>query len=123
MMRRKLADRSYYRSGILVLRALRAKVPGLWAQCDSEGRQFMIIRDIVGHRKNATAITKGSPEATYEAGNGNQVPTKTTKGVDIEVEFCNGETIWMPMIDVKDSNPIELAKYVYAQQINDEPAF
>ena len=50
-------------------------------------------------------------------------PTKTTKGVEIEVEFCNGETVWLPRIDVKDSNPIELAEYACAQQINNGPAF
>ena len=37
----------------------------LWAQCDSEGREFMVIYDIVGHRKNAEAIENGSPEATH----------------------------------------------------------
>ena len=47
----------------------------LWAQCDSEGCEFMNIREIVGHRTNATAITKGLLESTYGAGNGTQVPT------------------------------------------------
>ena len=83
----------------------------------------MNIQEIVGRRTNATAITKGSPETPYEAGNETQVPTKTTKGVEIKVEFCNGKTLWVSMIDVKDSNPIELAKYTHTQQINNKPAF
>ena len=41
-------------------------------------------------------------------------PVKTTKGWEIKIEFNNGETAWLSLIDVKDSNLIELAEYAIA---------
>ena len=79
-------------------------------------REYLVeLADIVGHRKNAEVIEKESPEATHEAGNGDMAPVKTTKGWEIKIEFNNGETAWLPLVDVKDSNSIELAEYAIAQ--------
>jgi len=48
---------------------------------------------------------------------------KTTKGWDISVEWCNGLTSWLPLKDIKDSNPLELAQYAIANKIERELAF
>ena len=49
----------------------------LWSQCDAEGRQFNIIRDIVGHKTDGHAIPVS--EGTYVV-NGQQRLKKTTAG-------------------------------------------
>jgi hypothetical protein len=47
----------------------------------------------------------------------------TTAGWKIYVEFMDGTTAWLPLKDVKESNPIELAEYAILNRIDDEPAF
>ena len=60
----------------------------------------------------------------YETGpNGQLKPKKTTVGWEICVEFVDGSSYWLPLKDIKDSNPIELAEYAVANRIDQEPAF
>ncbi len=48
---------------------------------------------------------------------------RTTAGWKINVEFSDGTTDWLPLGDVKESNPIGLAEYAIASKIDHEPAF
>lgn len=41
----------------------------------------------------------------------------------MEVEWKDGTTSWLPLKDLKDSNPIELAEYAVANKVSEEPAF
>jgi len=93
----------------------------MMAQSDPEGNRHMIFREIVDHRVSDDAIKK---EEGFTIGyNGNVHPKKTTKGWDISVEWRDGSTSWLPLRDVKDSNPLELAQYAIANGIQEEPAF
>ena len=93
----------------------------LWSQCDSEGRQFQLLKEITDHRKNGRALSKD--DGYTFAQNGDKIPKKTTVGWDVLVEWTDGSTQWIPIKDVKDSNPIELAEYAIANKIAEEPAF
>ena len=92
----------------------------LWSQCDSEGRQFNIIRGIIGHKTDGHAIPVSN--GTYMVG-GQERLKRTTAGWKINVEFSDGTTDWLPLRDVKESNPIDLAEYAIASKIDHEPAF
>ena len=61
-------------------------------------------------------------EAT-EIKHGKEVPVKTTKGWKICVRWKDGSTAWLPLKDVKESNPIQLAEYAVANEIDHLPAF
>jgi hypothetical protein len=63
----------------------------LWSQCNAEGRQFNIIREIVGHKTNGHAIP--ASEGTYMVG-GQERLKRTTTGWKINVEFSDGTTDW-----------------------------
>ena len=39
------------------------------------------------------------------------------------VRWKGGESEWIPLKDLKDANPIEVAEYAHANKIQDEPAF
>ena len=84
------------------------------AQCDSEGNQYTLFDGICGHRKNHEY--KSIPP-------NDQRRTKTTRGWDIQLQWTNGETSWLPLRDVKNSNPIELAEYAIANELENELAF
>ena len=93
----------------------------LYAQVDDEGRMEAMLKEIGGHRKGPNAVDK--EEGFIWSHNGNQIPIRTTKGWEIEVHWKDGSISWVPLKDVKDSNPIELMEYAIAQQIDTEPAF
>ena len=50
-------------------------------------------------------------------------PVITTKGWEIQVRWKDGSVDWLPLLQVKESIPVELAEYSVAQKINKEPAF
>ena len=39
------------------------------------------------------------------------------------VEFADGNAQWLPLKEVKESNPVELAEYALSNKIQEEPAF
>ncbi len=91
-----------------------------YSQCNAEGREFNTVRDIVGHRKDGHALPKADG---YETIGGHQRPKKTTAGWKLNVEFSDGTTSLLPLKDVKERNPIELAEYAILNKLDDEPAF
>ncbi len=92
----------------------------LYSQFDAKGREFNAVRDIIGHKADGHALTKA--DGHHVVGNHLQ-PKKTTAGWKINNEFTDGMTAWLPLKDVKESNPIELAEYAILNCIDDEPAF
>lgn len=91
-----------------------------WSQCDTQGWQFNMICKIVCHKMDGHAIPIS--EGTYMV-NSQQCLKKTTAGWKINVEFSDGTSDWLPLRNIKESNPIDLAEYTIASQIVHEPVF
>ena len=87
----------------------------LYSQCDAEGREFNTVQDIIGHRTDGHALPIADG---YETIGGHQRPKKTTAGWKLNVEFSDGTTLWLPLKDIKESNPIELAEYAILNREN-----
>ena len=92
----------------------------LYSQCDSEGRQHQIFREIIHHRKTKAAVDK---EDQYTNINNKRCKKKTLAGWDLEVEWRDGSTSWIPLKEIKNTNPVETAEYAAANRISLEPAF
>jgi hypothetical protein len=92
----------------------------IYSQCDSEGRQFQLFTEISDHKKDASAISKD--DGFTISHNGNKIPKKTTRGWKFNVEWKDGTSSWVPLKEIKASNPIELAEYAVANGIAEEPA-
>jgi hypothetical protein len=93
----------------------------LYSQCDSEGRSFLVLNEIVDHAKDHSAVPM--TEGFTVGFNGNRVPKKTTRGWKLLCQWKDGATSWVPLVELKDSNPVELAEYAVANRIDQEPAF
>jgi hypothetical protein len=93
----------------------------LYSQCDDEGHSFVLLAEIIDHKKNASAISIADGFTTSH--NGNRVPKKTTRGWQLLCQWKDGSSSWVPLVELKQSNPIELAEYAIANQIHEEPAF
>jgi hypothetical protein len=92
----------------------------LYSQVDSEGKQYLLLSKIIDHQTDANAISKD--QGFYTSHNGNQVPRKTTKGWKLCIEW-NGTTTWVPLSELKASNPVKVAEYAVANGLVEEPAF
>ncbi len=82
----------------------------LSSQVDSEECEFLVMKEICNHQTNQKAL-KAADGYTISM-NGNKVPKHTITGWKLLVEFNDNTTTWIPLKDLKDSNPIELAEYL-----------
>ena len=93
----------------------------LWNQVDEDGYDYNQLYEITGHRKNKDAIP--IEDGYYETSSGAKRRVITTKGWDLQVKWESGETSYIALKDIKESNPIEIADYARANGIDKEPAF
>ena len=87
---------------------------------DSQGRELMLMESISDHKVDESAVTPQQAKEFRAKSNKNP---RTTKGWKLLVEWKDGTQNWMPLKDLKESNPIEVAEYAIANKIQNEPAF
>ena len=93
----------------------------MYAQCDPDGKQYMLLDQLVDHRKkgNAISLTK----QIVQRDNGRTYRRKTATGWQICCQWIDGLTTWENLSDLKESHPIETAEYAVPRKIDHEPAF
>ena len=93
----------------------------IYSQCDSEGNQYPVLKEIVDHKSDESALRVCDG---YTVGqNGNLHPKITTQGWKLLCEWKDGSTEWIALKEIKDSYPLEIAEYAVANRIQEEPAF
>ena len=92
----------------------------LYSQTDDNGNYDFTLSCITDHRCNSNAIPKS--EGWFNTKTGTRRRVITTKGWDICVEWSNGSSSWIPLKDIKKSNPVQLAEYAVLQGIYNEVA-
>ena len=70
--------------------------------------------EIVDPRKDGKAISKDDGIITR---NSRSIQRKTTKGWFLCVKWKNDSTSWVPLKDVKVSNPLEVSEYAVANKL------
>ena len=93
----------------------------MYAQIDNEGKAFALMSEIIDHETDARAMKLA--DGTFVDKQGRQRPQITTQGWRLLVEWKDGTTTWVPLKDLKESFPIEVAEYAVANKIANEPAF
>lgn len=88
----------------------------LFSQVDSEGNQYRLFQEIIGHKRKDTAVDKGDQYKTD--GNGRCIKRKTVTGWELEVEWRDGTTTWIPLKEMKESNPQEIIKLLMNRLLN-----
>jgi hypothetical protein len=92
----------------------------MYAQCDEEGNQFLMLQDIVGHKTDGHAVERA--DMYIKVGSNIQI-RKTTKGWHLCVKCKDGTTSWERLADLKESYPVEVAEYAATKNLHDGPAF
>jgi hypothetical protein len=93
----------------------------MYSQVDASGRTYQLISEIIDHKSDGTAVRKDDGLETTK--DGRTRPRYTTKGWKLLVSWKDGSTSWIPLKDMKDSFPVELAEYAMANKLLEEPAF
>jgi hypothetical protein len=93
----------------------------LYAQVNEHGQHELLLCEITNHR-NIHALKEGPETMPTKHGHNWKLP-KTTKGVEIQVRFRDDTHSWLPMNEVRQSNPIELAEYAVQHGLANEPTF
>jgi hypothetical protein len=92
----------------------------IWAQCNIDGNQYQLLDAVIDHKSDEHAIQRADG---YVVVNGRKHMRKSTKGWKLCIQWKDGSTSWERLADVKESNPIEVAEYAIARDIDGEPAF
>jgi hypothetical protein len=93
----------------------------LYSQVDAEGNSYSIFSEIVDHKSDGTAIS--SDDGMEVDKHGQTRPGRTTKGWKLLVAWKGGSATWVPLKDLKESHPVQLAEYALANKLLSEPAF
>jgi hypothetical protein len=93
----------------------------LYSQVDDEGKQYILLDDIIDFRVTKEAIPE---ENRFQISpNGNIHPQRTTKGWDLCVLWKDGSTSWEPLKDLKEAFPVQVAEFAITHGLQDRLAF
>lgn len=92
----------------------------IYSQCDTDGNQYLILDELVDHKKDGHAVNISDQYITVK---GRRYKRKTTVGWKLCVKWKDGTSSWERLADLKASNPVEVAEYEMASGISHEPAF
>ena len=91
-------------------------------QVDSDGYSTTMMKGIVDFSKDeAVAVPKS--EGMISTKRGHRRLRKTTKGWKLLVQWADSSETWIPLKDLKESHPVELAEFAKSRGIQAEPAF
>jgi len=93
----------------------------LYSQCDPDGHEYILLDEIVDHRRTDTAI-KLADQKVVRA-NGRTYLRRSTIGWQLGCQWKDGFSSWVNLADLKESHPIEVAEYAKIIGIDHEPAF
>lgn len=88
---------------------------------DSEGHQYVLMKEISDHRKDDSAVSMANGWITKP--NGTKCHKITTHTWQLLVEWKEGGEDWLPLKDLKESYPVEVAEYAKAHKFSEELAF
>ena len=92
-------------------------------QCDIDGHYTTTMKSIVNHRRDGDAVRMADKYIKSKANPNQRRLRETTVGWHFLVRWSDGTETWIPLKDLKESNPVDIAEYVTARGVADEPAF
>jgi hypothetical protein len=93
----------------------------IYSQVDNDGRRSFIFDSIIDYTKDAKYAVKKADN--YIIVNGRRSCRRTTAGWKLLILMKDGSEQWIPLKDMKESNPVDVAEFAMARNLIDEPAF
>lgn len=91
------------------------------SQVDPDGYYSTTMDSILDHKRDGSAVRK--QDKYIFSRNGQRKLRQTTVGWQFKIKWKNGRTEWVPLKLLKESNPVDVAEYVSARDLQDEAAF
>ena len=91
----------------------------MYAQCDPDGNQYVLLDSIVDYRKQDNALSLSDQKIVVKGCKS----LHSTIGWQLCCRWRDGSTSWEKLSDVKESRPIKTAEYASSQEIDHETAF
>ncbi|KAL7474777.1 hypothetical protein ACHAW6_000733 [Cyclotella cf. meneghiniana] len=92
-----------------------------YAQCEPDGNQYIMLDAIMDCRKNSDVAISWNDQVKIV--DGKKVVSCSTRGWELCCEWKNGSTSWQKLSDLKESHPLQVAEFVLAVGIANEPGF
>ena len=93
----------------------------LFSEIDEEGNRHILLDDIIDFRKSGAAVSL--EDAFITMSNGVKRRKQTTLGWQLLCQWRDGSTNWVALKDMKQSYPLKVAEFAFANRIHEEPAF
>jgi len=93
----------------------------MYAQCDPDGNQYVLLDTIIDYRRLDTAIRLSDQIVVRP--NGRTYKRRNTIGWQLCCQWKDGSTSWENLADLKESHPIETSEFAVTAGIDHEPAF
>jgi hypothetical protein len=90
----------------------------IFSRVDDDGYTTYLLKEIIDHGKDDTAFELDNAYYTHKQ-TGKKKLKPTTRGW----QLCVRWNAWVPLKDLKDSNPIEVADYAVSMKLVSEPTF
>ena len=93
----------------------------IWSDIGGDGHRYQLLDEVLDYKKGPSALSKA--KGWVYGKNGQKKPIKTTKGYKLLVRWTDGQQSWIPLKDLKESYPIQVAEFAKRKGIADESAF
>ena len=93
----------------------------MYSQVDANGHHHTLLDSIIDFEKTDSAVDKDDEYITTRSGQ--RQLRQTTLGWNLLIAWKDGSQQWVPLKIMKESNPVEVAEFAVARNIDKEPAF
>jgi hypothetical protein len=93
----------------------------IYAQCDADRNQYVLLDTIVDYHKDSSMAVARDAQVTIV--DGKKIIKHSTRSWELCCEWKDGSTSWQKLSELKESHPLQVAEFVFAVQIANEPAF
>ena len=93
----------------------------MYLQVNEKGNSHVMLNEIIDHCKNKATISHNDMYVPSRSGHISQ--RHMTKGWEMNVLWKDGMSDWVSLQDMKESFPIQTAKYAVANKLIEEPTF
>ncbi len=93
----------------------------MYAQCDPNGNQYVLLDSIIDHNRIDSAIRPFDQKVVRP--DGHTYLRRSTVGWQSCCLWKDGSTSWESLADLRESHPIETAEYALTKGLDHKPAF
>ena len=107
--------------GVVKQYAANTIAENMYSQVDHEGHSQSLLKSIIDYKKDGHAVAKSDMYIYTKSGQ--RRLRQTTIGWKLLVLFRDGSEQWIPLKILKETNPVDVAEFAIAREIDDQPAF